>query len=86
VGIVTNAGRPAVLCADAYSAEGLSVPKLADATKQRLAELLPAHSAPTNPVDRLANASPEQVLATISLLGDDSGIDAIVAIYIPVDE
>jgi acetate---CoA ligase (ADP-forming) len=86
VGIVTNAGGPAILCADACSAEGLSVPELADATKQRLAALLPPHAALTNPVDMLANASPEQVVGTISLLGDDPSIDAIVAIYIPVAE
>jgi acyl-CoA synthetase (NDP forming) len=41
VGIVTNAGGPAILCADACSAERLSVPELADATKGRLAALLP---------------------------------------------
>ena len=86
VGIVTNAGGPAILCADACSAEGLSVPELADATKGRLAALLPPHASLTNPVDMLAHASPEQVEGTIVLLGDDPNIDAIVAIYMPIAE
>jgi len=86
VGIVTNAGGPAILCADACSAEGLSVPELADITKGRLSGFLPPHAALTNPVDMLAYASPEQVERTIAFLGDDPNNDAIVAIYMPVAE
>jgi acyl-CoA synthetase (NDP forming) len=86
VGIVTNAGGPAILCADACSAEGLSVPELADVTKGRLSALLAPHAALTNLVDMLAHASPEQVESTLVLLGDDPNIDAIVAIYMPVVE
>jgi acetate---CoA ligase (ADP-forming) len=36
VGIVTNVGGPAILCADTGEAEGLSVPTLADETQARL--------------------------------------------------
>ena len=42
VGVVTNAGGPGILLADACEAQGLELPKLADDTLQTLRDLLPA--------------------------------------------
>ncbi len=86
VGIVTHAGGPAILCVDACTAEGLSVPELSAETKQRPAAVLPPQAPLANPVDMLAVASPEQIVATIAAVAHDPGVDAIVAIYIPATE
>ncbi|HNG54083.1 MAG TPA: GNAT family N-acetyltransferase, partial [Nitrospira sp.] len=42
IGILTNAGGPAILCADACEAAGLEVPELSQATISRLSPFLPA--------------------------------------------
>ena len=83
VGIVTNAGGPAILCADACEAEGLEVPVLSDAMQAKLRELLPPEASVTNPVDMIAAATAEQYQRTIEAVGRDPEIDALVVIYIP---
>src|SRR5262249_5449800 len=68
VGIVTNVGGPAILCADACESEGLAVATLADETKARLRALLPAEASVGNPIDMLAAASAEQYRLAIDLV------------------
>ena len=51
VGILTNAGGPAILCADACEAGGLEVPELSQDTIARLSPFLPTSAALHNPVD-----------------------------------
>ena len=58
VGIVTNAGGPGILCADACIAAGLEVAELSEGLQARLAEELPAEASVGNPVDMLAAAPP----------------------------
>ena len=82
VAIVSNAGGPAVMAADAAIAHGLLVPELSDETRTVLAGCLPATASTGNPVD-IAAASPvalEQALRTVL---DDPQIDAVLAIYVP---
>lgn len=82
VAIVSNAGGPAVLAADAAIAYGLVVPELCHETRMLLAGCLPATAATSNPVD-IATASPaafEQALRTVL---DDPDIDAVLAVYVP---
>ena len=84
VGIVTNAGGPAILLADACAAHRLEVPELAAATRERLHAILPPQAGLANPVDMIASATPEQYAQTIETVGNDPGVDAVVVIYIPV--
>jgi acyl-CoA synthetase (NDP forming) len=83
VAIVTNAGGPGILCADACSAEGLSVAPLGEATQARLRGHLPQAASVENPVDMIATASGEHYRNIIAAVGDDTSVDAIIAIYIP---
>ncbi len=83
VGVVTNAGGPGILLADACEAHGLVLPALADDTRARLRELLPAAAAVGNPVDMTASAPPEHFARAIELVGNDPAVDAVVVIYIP---
>jgi acetyl coenzyme A synthetase (ADP forming)-like protein len=82
VGIVTNAGGPGILCADACEAEGLEVPPLPEDERRALAAFLPADASVTNPVDMIASASPEDYRRTIEIVAG-AGVDALVAIFIP---
>ena len=84
VGILTNAGGLAILCADACEAGGLEVPELSQATMTQLAPFLPTAAALGNPVDLIASATPEQYeQAIVTLLASDD-IDALIILYIAV--
>ncbi|HXJ64068.1 MAG TPA: GNAT family N-acetyltransferase [Actinomycetota bacterium] len=81
VGIVTNAGGPAILCVDACEAEGLEVPTLpADATAALRAQLSSA-AAVGNPVDMIASATPEDYRRSIEIVAA-GGVDALVVIFV----
>ena len=83
IGVVTNAGGPGILLADACEAHGLVLPKLGEATLAELRSFLPAQAGLANPIDMIASAPPEHFERTLALVGNDPNIDAVVAIYIP---
>jgi acetyl coenzyme A synthetase (ADP forming)-like protein len=83
VGVVTNAGGPGILLADACEAHGLSLPSLAPETVDRLRGFLPAQAGLSNPIDMIASASPEQYERAIEVVAGDPAIDALVVIYVP---
>ena len=82
VAIVTNAGGPGIVCADACAASGLRVEPLTETTRDRLAERLPAHASVANPVDMIASASAEDYEQTIRVVAADPSVDAVIAIFI----
>src|SRR5215831_4187578 len=84
VGIITNAGGPAILCTDACEAGGLSVPELSDQTKKSLETFLPPTAARANPVDLIASATPEQYASAIATMLAADEIDALVILYVSV--
>jgi acyl-CoA synthetase (NDP forming) len=83
VAILTNAGGPGILCADACAAEGLDVVSLADATRAELRLVLPAEASVENPVDMIASAAPEQFRTAVEIVGRDPAVDALIVIYVP---
>jgi len=83
IGVVTNAGGPGILLADACEARGLTLPALAADTAAALRAFLPSQASVANPVDMIASAPPEHYERAIELVGRDPGIDAVVAIYVP---
>lgn len=84
IGILTNAGGPAILCADACEAGGLEVPELSPATISRLSPFLPSSAALQNPIDLIASATPEQYEEAIVTLLTSDDIDALIILYIAV--
>ncbi|HEY7160878.1 MAG TPA: acetate--CoA ligase family protein, partial [Acidobacteriota bacterium] len=84
VGIITNAGGPAILCTDACEAGGLKVPEFSTKLKKQLAEFLPPAASSANPVDLVASAGPESFQRSIQVLLESNEIDALIIIYIPV--
>ena len=83
VGVVTNAGGPGILLADACEAQGLALPELAPPTRSALRAVLPPQASLGNPVDLLASATPEQYAQAIELVGADPSVDSLVVAYVP---
>ena len=83
VGVVTNAGGPGIVLADACEALGLTLPEVTSETQTQLRSFLPPQASLSNPVDMIASATPEQFTRTIEIVGNDPNIDVLVVIYIP---
>ena len=83
VAVITNAGGPAILCADACEAHGLRVITLDDATQRALRAFLPVEASVGNPVDMIASATAEQYADAITTLAACADVDAIIAVFIP---
>ncbi len=83
VAILTNAGGPGILAADACEARGLQLTTLNDATVRGLREFLPAAAGLNNPVDMLATANADHYERALRLLLADPGVDSAIAIFIP---
>jgi acetyl coenzyme A synthetase (ADP forming)-like protein len=83
VAVLTNAGGPGIIIADACEGFGLDVAPLANETQRRLRERLPAEASVANPVDMIASATPEQVERALRIIVKDPGIEAVIAAYVP---
>ena len=83
VGIITNAGGPAILCADACEARDLEVPVLSDSSQAKLRAFLPAGASVGNPVDMIASAPAEHYRQAIEIVGTDENIDSLIVIFTP---
>jgi acetyl coenzyme A synthetase (ADP forming)-like protein len=83
VAILTNAGGPGILAADACEANGLRLPPLSDATRSELRSFLPAASSVNNPVDMLASATADHYGRALRSLLRDESVESVITIFIP---
>jgi acetyl coenzyme A synthetase (ADP forming)-like protein len=83
VAILTNAGGPGILAADACEANGLVLPALNEATRDELRSFLPAAASVGNPIDMLASAPPEHYRRALTTILRDDNVDSVIAIFIP---
>jgi acetyl coenzyme A synthetase (ADP forming)-like protein len=81
--IVTNAGGPGIICADACQANGVEVSELAPELKAELASFLPETASLGNPIDMIASASADDYRRTLRALVAADACDAILAIFVP---
>ena len=81
--ILTNAGGPGILAADACEANGLTLPRLGDETVRTLRSFLPAQASVSNPVDMIASATPAQYERALTTLLADDSVDSVLVIFIP---
>jgi len=79
VAVLTASGGFGVLLADAATAQGLALPKLAAATQERILSVVP-FAAPANPVDMTAQVSsrPEVLVKVLSAVVEDDACDAVI--------
>ncbi|MGE0708142.1 MAG: acetate--CoA ligase family protein [Planctomycetota bacterium] len=80
VAIVTNAGGPGVLCADACAKHGLELARLSPETRAALDEVLPAVWSHNNPVDIIGDATPERFQQALEVVGRAPEVDGVVVI------
>jgi acetyl coenzyme A synthetase (ADP forming)-like protein len=83
VAIVTNAGGPGIIIADACEAQGLAVTELTEATRARLAAQLPAEASVQNPVDMIASATAQSYRMAVEAVLADERVDAVIAAFVP---
>ena len=83
VGIVTNAGGPGILAADALEARGLELPELSADLRRTIGETLPPEASTVNPVDLIASGGPAEFENTVELILGSGEIDALIVIYVP---
>ena len=81
VGMVTNAGSPAIIVTDEAIKAGLAVPDLSPASKEQLASKLQSIASIANPIDMMATASGAEFGASLQALLDDPQIDAAVVCF-----
>ncbi len=83
VAILTNAGGPGIMAADACEGHGLSVTPLLEHTIDELSAFLPSAASVQNPIDMLATAPAEHYGRAMRLLLQDSHVDSLITIFIP---
>lgn len=83
VAIVTNAGGPGIIIADACESAGLEVVELGSDTQARLRGIFPAEASVRNPVDMIASATGESYEIALRIVLEDPGIDAAIAAFVP---
>jgi acetyltransferase len=83
VTVVTNAGGPGVMAADALSESGLELTRLGEGTVEALDRALPPHWSRGNPVDLLGDAPPDRYAAAIAACLDDPATDGLMVILNP---
>lgn len=83
VAVVTNAGGPGILAADAVEQHGLTFARLTDETISKLAVRLPPAANLCNPVDVLGDAPAERYEFALNVVLDDPNVHTVVVLLTP---
>jgi acetyltransferase len=81
--ILTNAGGPSAVGADALDRQGLRLADLAEETQARLRELCPPGTMVGNPVDMLGGPRPEQFTQGLEVLRAAPEVDGVMVVFVP---
>ena len=81
--IVTNAGGPGVLAADALVMGGGELAELTPATLDAYNAVLPAAWSHSNPIDILGDATPERYVKAVQIAANDANSDGLLVILTP---
>jgi acetyl coenzyme A synthetase (ADP forming)-like protein len=83
VAVITNAGGPGIMAADAIERRGLTFAKLDEQTINKLSAELPPAANVYNPIDVLGDALAERYSFAISLVLDDPNVDIVLVLLTP---
>ncbi|GAB4345066.1 MAG: acetate--CoA ligase [Desulfobulbaceae bacterium] len=81
--IITNAGGPGTMAADAVEKAGMRVAALERNVSTALRAELPAAASIANPVDVLGDAGPERYVAALKAAQQDDNVDAVIVLLTP---
>lgn len=83
VAILTNAGGPSAVGADALDRNGMSLADLSAETQSLLREICPPGTMTGNPVDMLGGPRPEQYTQALEVLLAAREVDSVMVVYVP---
>ena len=83
VAVITNAGGPGIMAADAIEQQGLTFAKLSEDTVKKLASYLPAAANLYNPIDVLGDALADRYEFALSAVLDDPKVDIVLVLLTP---
>jgi acetyl coenzyme A synthetase (ADP forming)-like protein len=83
VALLTDAGGPAIMAADAIRPAGLSLAQLSARTRAALRKGLSPDASVRNPVDMLGHSGGEDFARCLKILVADPDVDGVIALYVP---
>jgi len=83
VAVITNAGGPGIMAADAIEQEGLTFSKLEDETRTKLMGGLPPAANVYNPIDVLGDALADRYEFALNIVLDDPNVDSAIVLLTP---
>jgi acetyltransferase len=83
VAIITNAGGPGIMAADAAESLGLKMISPSKESDAKLRTFMPAAGAFGNPIDVIGDADPDRYVKAFQVMQEDETIDAIVVVVTP---
>ena len=81
--VVTNAGGPGVLAADALLTNGGELAEISKPTTEALNQFLPPAWSHNNPIDVLGDAGPERYAKALEVAAKDANTDGLLVILTP---
>jgi acetyltransferase len=81
--VITNAGGPGIMAADACESLGLQFASLTQETEKALAAFLPPAANIHNPIDVLGDSGADRYAKSIRLVVDDPGVDMVLVLLTP---
>jgi acetyltransferase len=83
VAIITNAGGPGIMAADAAESSGLKMVSPSKESDAKLRAFMPAAGAFGNPIDVIGDADPDRYVKAFEVMQDDETINAVVVVVTP---
>jgi acetyl coenzyme A synthetase (ADP forming)-like protein len=83
VAVITNAGGPAVLAADAVEQFGMKLANIRERYVEILKQNLPPAASAYNPIDVLGDADPKRYSMAVEAAQNDEDVDAVIVILTP---
>jgi acetyl coenzyme A synthetase (ADP forming)-like protein len=83
VAVITNAGGPGIIAADAIEQQGLTFARPSDETVNKLAVRLPPAANLYNPIDVLGDALADRYEFALDVVLDDPNVDAVLVLLTP---
>lgn len=81
--IVSNAGGPAIMAADASENLQLEMASFSEEIQVRLREILLPDVAIQNPIDLLAGSTPDHFRKSLDLILKEEGVDGVIVLFAP---
>jgi acetyltransferase len=83
VAVITNAGGPGIMAADAIEQQGLTFAKLTEETIEKLSSKLPPAANFYNPIDVLGDALADRYELALEAVLDDPNVDTVLVLLTP---